>query len=66
MLERAISYRGTSTESGHFVALAKENNDIGYHNDKAFQRSGDKIEKGNNKLEFHHKDHKNARWVFFF
>lgn len=65
VLESAIFHRGTSTDSGHFVALAKENNDIGYHDDKAFQRSCDKIQKGDNKLECHRKDYKNTRWVFF-
>lgn len=30
VLESAIFHRGKSTESGHFVAMAKENADIGY------------------------------------
>lgn len=30
VLESAIFHRGTSTESGHFVAMIKENSDIGY------------------------------------
>lgn len=32
VLESAIFHRGNSTESGHFVALAKENNSVRYHN----------------------------------
>lgn len=34
VLESAIFHRGTSTDSGHFIALAKENDEIRYHEDR--------------------------------
>lgn len=39
VLESAIFHRGTTTESGHFVALARENNDIPYHEEAGYEEA---------------------------
>lgn len=56
VLESAIFHRGTSTDSGHFISMARENKDIGYHNDKSHQ---------NNHNSEDGDDKHSARWILF-
>jgi hypothetical protein len=54
VLESAIFHRGTSTDSGHFISMARENCEIGYHHDKSHHH---KHEDGD--------DEHPARWILF-
>jgi hypothetical protein len=66
VLESAIFHRGVSTESGHFVALAKENNEIGYHNNNTFPQFTSENENNHKRPKSQHEKQKtNVRWIFF-
>lgn len=54
VLESAIFHRGTSTDSGHFISMARENCEIGYHNNKSHYH---KHEDGD--------EEHSARWILF-
>lgn len=61
VLESAIFHRGSSTESGHFVALAKENNDIPYHEVPVDSAAADGDSDGSSVSS----SHLHSRWILF-
>lgn len=72
VLESAVFHRGNSTDSGHFVALAKENSDIGYHsslNATSTRSSQSSTSVSLDNTSVHSSSastqEKGSRWIFF-